>query len=382
MEMRAEKTSTDVISQPERNKAKEETAELKNSNESKVEEHEEGKVEAAEPIKDPDENEADEEQKKDKIRENLDHAKKLLKIARRREEGGKDQLCFLEACADEFHETISALESMFEEVNEVGSIEQKREFNILMKIAQNFRMECLHKISWLLEERMKKWNYQEKKYFKWKKSILKYLRHFPEDITVQTLIEDYMEDSKEGETIKEKIEGCESVKEALKKIDSIYDRAEAFRVEEEKMKIPGICREHPCYESFFEKENAKTILKFVLKVEAYNKKRDESSKYHLGRRFQLKFLSKLSDRSARDIVLNGVSLEDTTMKTYKEGLENILKRFPDYPKEWFVNPRERNETDEEEDEKGYETDEEVATEDDEEGSAESADSCDSDYDYQ
>ena len=377
-----------------RGEVKEQAEELKDESKEVTAEEEEGREQVAEDevqVQDEEEVNKVEEQSETgkKIRAHLDHAKRMLEEARRKVEG-RDQLCYLETGLVELNGIIHALEEMFAKVNEEGSEDQKKKFNILLKLALKLQMDCLNKITWIQEnEGMRhlplaktwKWNCKEKRYWRWRKAILKYLRYFPGELTISSLIEDYMKDCKARIVIKEKIEECESVEEALKKIDSIYDKHEAFRVEEEKMKIPGVCRENPSYGSYYEKENAKTLLAYVMKVEAYNEKRDgdESIKYHLGIRFKLKFLSKLSERSGKEIVQNGDSMADRTMKTYKQGLINILKRFPDYLEEYFE-PQRVGDLDEDK-EQGYQTDEEVCSNDEEEGYY-GHESADSDYDYQ
>lgn len=383
MEGTTEPRSTDIIIPEEAGEAAhydESKEESKAASEERKEPNEEEQVEAAEPSEEPDENEVGRKEIDKMIREDLDKAKKLLKDARRKI-GKTDQLCLLLVGSDDLDKVTSKLERMFELVNTEGSQRQKREFNILMKVTFDSQMSCLNEISWIqADEGTDKWNCrEEKKYWSWRRTIKKYLKYFPEEMTVKTLIEDYMEDSKDRENIKEKIEGCKGVEEALKKIDSIYDKQEEFRKEEERLKIHTICKERPSYGSYHERENAKTILDYVRKVEKYNKMRDEENQYHLGRRFQLKFLSKLSHKNGTEIVQSLAALKDPTMKTYKEGLKNIMKRFPSYLEEWLIPPKREEKEDEEDDEQGYQTDDETCSDDDEE--EEDHHEFDNDYDF-
>lgn len=381
MERTTKQASKDTIIPEEVKTATDESKEEAEATADESKEESEEQVEAAEV---PDENEIEQKAIDKMIREDLDKAKKMLKTARQRVQGEED-LEELEAASNELHNIILALEIMFELIKSEGSQKQKKEYNILMKLTFNLQMDCLHSISWIqAEQGLDLWDCQdEKKYWPWRRTIRKYIKYFPEDMTTESLIQEYMRDCKEREAIQEKIQGCESAEEALMKIDSIFDRNEEFRREEERLKIYTNCREDPCYGSYFEKENAKKLLSFIRKVENYNKvRRDEGIKqhYHLGRRFKIKFLSKLSQRSARDVVLNAASWEDMTMKTYKKGLKNILERFPDYPKEWFVAPR-GNEEENEENEQGYETDEEICDDDDDYDEGEEQEATDQDYDF-
>lgn len=208
------------------------TKESKDEAEATANESKEEPVEEQVEAKEPDGgNEVEQKAVDEIITVELDKAKKLFKTARRRVEK-TDKLFLLEAASDDLDKVTSILESMFELINKEGSQKQKKVFNILMKLTYACQMDCLQQINWIQADEGKDlWDCKgEEDYWNWKKTILKYQRYFPEEITVQALIQEYMKDSKDRDIIKEKIEECKTVEEALMKIELII---RVFREEEE-----------------------------------------------------------------------------------------------------------------------------------------------------